>query len=227
MGGSPLPDVTGSGSGGGGSGGGGGGSGGSGSGGGGGGGARRVRFRVPRVVHKKKQVTVRSVGLVLQHAPFCRMIRDMVDTLTIEMVMRNGARFQPAALHALHKGCEEYMMKLLKAAQTIAVHAGRVTVRKEDLLVARSVDTCQKPLCEKATELRLPTAGLLRLCRAAGIERASEDLVAMVKKCIDGFLKAHLSSIAALVMARASAAAVGAGRQSTITTEDVAFVLRA
>ena len=62
----------------------------------------------------------KSVKLLLPHAPFIRLVRNITREYDPEM------RFQPSALEAMQEATEYYIVSIMEDSQLCAQHANRV-----------------------------------------------------------------------------------------------------
>ena len=70
---------------------------------------------------------------LLAKAPFQRFIRSISDSIDSQL------SFQSSALLALQEAAESYLTGLFEDANLFAIHAGRVTILKKDLDLARRI----------------------------------------------------------------------------------------
>ncbi|UMM18069.1 hypothetical protein L5515_014308 [Caenorhabditis briggsae] len=75
----------------------------------------------------------RSTELLVKKAPFQRLCREICQK------NRWDVRFQSAALEALQVAIEAYLVEIFQESQNYAIHAGRVTIMKKDMQLARRV----------------------------------------------------------------------------------------
>ena len=99
---------------------------------------------VPTVVKEKKKyrfkagtVTLRSIkklqnstGLLLQKAPFNKIVREITADLSKNMM------YQKKAMEALQEAAESFMIERFKAANKHAIPAKRKTIAVEDMQMA-------------------------------------------------------------------------------------------
>jgi histone H3/H4 len=88
----------------------------------------------------------KSSNLLIQRAPFIRLIReiahDFADMITHD-VMRRGQwvefLWSRGALEALQEATEQYLTALFADANLIAIHAKRVTLQVKDVQLCRRI----------------------------------------------------------------------------------------
>ncbi|KAJ8520318.1 hypothetical protein ONZ45_g2872 [Pleurotus djamor] len=71
-----------------------------------------------------------STDLLIPKLPFQRLVREIAAEFQPDF------RFQSDALVALQEASEAYLVSAMKASKLIALHAKRVTIRREDLTLA-------------------------------------------------------------------------------------------
>lgn len=82
----------------------------------------------------------RSSELLLRKLPFQRVVREVAQSLSTEVI-----RFQESALFALQEAAEAYLVGLFEDANLCAIHAKRVTIMTKDLQLARRIRGRQDP----------------------------------------------------------------------------------
>jgi histone H3 len=75
----------------------------------------------------------RSTELLIRKLPFRRLVRDIVAGIVGEV------RFTGEAMEALHEAAEDYIVRLFKDTNLIALNAGRRTVQRCDMVLARRI----------------------------------------------------------------------------------------
>lgn len=92
------------------------------------------RYRPGTVALKEIRRYQRSTELLLRKMPFQRLVREITHNL-----IRSQYRFQSTSLLALQEACEAYMVGLFEDTNLCAIHAGRVTIKAKDMLLARRI----------------------------------------------------------------------------------------
>ncbi len=75
-----------------------------------------------------------SSGFLIKRAPFQRLVRDVTTGL-----FGNDYRFQNDAILALQEAAEAYVVGILSDTNICAIHAGRTTIMKKDMDLARRI----------------------------------------------------------------------------------------
>ena len=94
---------------------------------------KKRRFRPGTVAIREIKKYQKAVKFMLSKAPFQRFIRSISDGIDSQI------RFQSSALAALQEAAESYLTGLFEDANLCAIHAGRVTILKKDLDLARRI----------------------------------------------------------------------------------------
>ncbi|GFU29797.1 histone H3.3 type b, partial [Nephila pilipes] len=71
-------------------------------------------------------------ALLILKLPFSRLVKEILDEMS-----ETKYRWAVKAVEALQESSEYYLVSLFEDAQLCAFHAGRVTVMKRDLQLAR------------------------------------------------------------------------------------------
>ena len=80
-----------------------------------------------------------STELLIERAPFRRLVKAIAHELTSTETFPDGVRFQPAAILALQEACEDYLVHLFEDGNLEAIHAGRVGIQNKDMQLARRI----------------------------------------------------------------------------------------
>lgn len=86
--------------------------------------------KVDREIHRLQQ----STDMLLQRAPFCRVVREILMRLSPHDEM---LRVQSNALLALQEAAEMYLTQLMEDAYRCTLHRDRVTLQPKDMRLAR------------------------------------------------------------------------------------------
>jgi histone H3 len=70
---------------------------------------------------------------LIRKLPFQRLVREIAQDL------KNGLRFQSAAMLALQESAEAYLVGLFEDTNLCAIHAKRVTIMPRDIQLARRI----------------------------------------------------------------------------------------
>mmetsp|Transcript_37345 Transcript_37345/g.62847 ORF Transcript_37345/g.62847 Transcript_37345/m.62847 type:complete len:150 (+) Transcript_37345:150-599(+) len=93
------------------------------------------RFRPGTVALREIRKYQKSTNLLINKAPFYRVVREIFQVTTSTMV----ARFQRGALEAIQTAAESYMTGLFEDANLCAIHSKRVTVMAKDIQLSRRI----------------------------------------------------------------------------------------
>lgn len=94
---------------------------------------RKRKWKAGTVALREIRKQQRSVKPMLPRAAFERLVREiMAETNS------GSVRLQRGALDALQQGAEDHIVELLKRSQTLALHAGRVTITNDDFVLANT-----------------------------------------------------------------------------------------
>ena len=98
------------------------------------GGARKPhRYRPGTVALREIRRYQKSTDLLIRHAPFQRLVREIAQDLVKDL------RFQSTAVLALQEASEAYLVSLFEDANLCAIHAKRVTIMPKDIHLARRI----------------------------------------------------------------------------------------
>ena len=98
------------------------------------GGARKPhRYRPGTVVLREIRRYQKSTDLLIRHAPFQRLVREIAQDLAKDL------RFQSTAVLALQEASEAFLVSLFEDANLCAIHAKRVTIMPKDIHLARRI----------------------------------------------------------------------------------------
>ncbi|KAK0519525.1 histone H3.3C [Tilletia horrida] len=91
------------------------------------------RYRPGTVALREIRRYQHTTHFLIRRMPFARLVRE------ISQDRHWGIRFQRSALEALQIASEDYLVQLFEHTNLGAIHAKRVTIRKEDMLLARRI----------------------------------------------------------------------------------------
>jgi len=176
-----------------------------------------VRSTKPSVVASTEKTV-----LCLQRTPFANLCRDIVFL----RFAKDGLRFAAQALLSLQEACEAHIISNLSQAARIVQHYKRGTVNASDLKLVHTLDSEVEFIVDQKDNNKLqhlPKANLMRLFRAAGVDRASSDLYDETERCIVTFLTAVLQNVTSVVMSRRTASSKTVS--PTVSAADISYSL--
>ncbi|KAI6232159.1 Histone domain-containing protein [Aphelenchoides besseyi] len=97
--------------------------------------AKKRRYKAGTKALMEIRKYQKSTALLIQHAPFCRVVKDII----YEMSGRQDMRVQSEAVSALQEAAEAFIIQLFEAASLCARHGRRVTVMPADFQLVRNV----------------------------------------------------------------------------------------
>lgn len=96
---------------------------------------RPHRFRPGTVALREIRRYQKSTDLLIRKLPFQRLVREVVDG----HMFCDFMRFQAPAMAALQEASEAYLVSLFEDSNLCAIHAKRVTVMRQDMVLARRI----------------------------------------------------------------------------------------
>ena len=75
----------------------------------------------------------KGCNLLIRKKPFQRLVREIAQDFKADV------RFQSDAILALQEASEAYLVQLFEDTNLCAIHAGRVTIKPEDMQLARRI----------------------------------------------------------------------------------------
>ncbi|XP_021743810.1 histone H3.3-like [Chenopodium quinoa] len=94
---------------------------------------KRRRFRPGTVALREIRKYQKSTEKLIRKIPFQRLVREIAQQFKIEL------RFQSDAVMALPEAAELYLVGLFEETNLCAIHAKRVTIKPEDMQLARRI----------------------------------------------------------------------------------------
>ena len=91
------------------------------------------RFRPGTVALREIRRYQKSTELLIRKLPFQRLCREVAQEFKFDI------RFQSHAIMALQEASEAYLAALFEDANLCAIHAKRVTIKPEDIKLARRI----------------------------------------------------------------------------------------
>ncbi|KAH7672305.1 histone H3/CENP-A protein [Dioscorea alata] len=95
---------------------------------------KKRRFRPGTVALREIRKLQKSWNLLIPHAPFFRVVREITSTYSREV-----SRWTPEALMAIQEAAEYYLEELFADAYLCSIHAKRVTLMQKDIQLARRI----------------------------------------------------------------------------------------
>lgn len=92
---------------------------------------RSYRYKPGTVALREIRKLQQSTHPLIPRLAFQRLIKE------IALFFESSIRFQSAAIRALQESAEYYLARLFEEANLCAIHAGRVTIRANDIGLAR------------------------------------------------------------------------------------------
>ena len=92
-----------------------------------------TRYRPGTVALRQIRKYQKSTELLIQKIPFQRLVREVFQNISPNVVLR----IQSTALLALQEASEAYLVNLFEDSLLACVHAGRVTLQVKDMQLAR------------------------------------------------------------------------------------------
>ncbi len=96
---------------------------------------KKPRYRPASVAAREIRKYRASTDLLIKKLPFQRLVRE----ITVDLFPSKEYRFQTAALAALQEAAEAYLVSLFEDTNLCAMHAKRVTIMPNDMLLARRI----------------------------------------------------------------------------------------
>lgn len=134
----------------------------------------------------------RSNDMVIQHAPFNRLVRELTSKL---VTSESKIRFTADFFSAMQALVEDRLVKLMSQANTVASHAGRETVYSRDVALVAQLLNENQYLVDFQTETVIPEASLRHLALRAGVMRYGECCTAAFRNYTSGLLNSYLRDI--------------------------------
>ena len=94
---------------------------------------RPHRYRPGTVALREIRRYQKSTDLLLRKLPFQRLVRQIAHEFHEDL------RFQSTAILALQEAAEAYLVSLFEDTNLCAIHARRVTIKPQDIRLARRI----------------------------------------------------------------------------------------
>ena len=91
------------------------------------------RYRPGTVALREIRWFQKSTGLLIHRLPFRRLVCEILQGL------ERGFRMQSSAVLALQEACESYIVSLFEDSNLCCIHAGRTTIKVQDIRLARRI----------------------------------------------------------------------------------------
>lgn len=91
------------------------------------------RYRPGTVALREIRWYQKNTFPLIPKLPFERLVRE------IGQILKAGLRFQSSAIDVLQEAAEVFLVELFQDANLFAIHAKRVTVMREDFLLAKRI----------------------------------------------------------------------------------------
>lgn len=97
---------------------------------------KKRRYRPGTVALREIRRYQKTTDLLIPKACFNKLIREIADSESLSL---RNVRFQRSALAAIQEAAEMYLTLLFEDTNLCAIHARRVTIRPEDMQLARRI----------------------------------------------------------------------------------------
>lgn len=131
----------------------------------------------------------KSGGLLMQHAPFNRLAREVGEEY------QENLRYSSDFLTALQAFVEDRMIRVMRNANRIAIHANRETVYARDVQLARDLVEPELRVSDIQYESDIPEAALRKMALRAGIKRFGDDSTQAYRSLLTEFLENYIRDI--------------------------------
>ena len=95
------------------------------------------RFRPGTVALREIRKYQKCTDLLIPHAPVKRVIRDVANEVANSAKFPEGPHWTRGACLAIHEALEAFGVSKLEAANLVAIYNGRVTIKPDDINLAR------------------------------------------------------------------------------------------
>lgn len=93
------------------------------------------RYRPGTIALREIRKYQKGTELLIPRSAFMRLVREIAQELSII----NKVRWTRKALEALQEGGEAMVVSLFEDTNLCAIHAGRVTIQRKDILLAKRI----------------------------------------------------------------------------------------
>jgi histone H3/H4 len=144
---------------------------------------RAHRWRPGTVALREIKAHQKSDELLIQHAPFERVVRDISSNTSADL------RFTHQFMVAFQNLIEHDVVNMLESANLLAIHAKRETVQPGDIELALTLRRLPNADTNAKDENSVPTAAINKLAYRAGIKRLGLD----AKTRTQGFIRSAVA----------------------------------
>ncbi len=81
----------------------------------------------------------KSTELLIRKLPFQRLVKEVVDEISLGKGNQMNYRIQTNAVRCLHKMSEAHMVSVFEDSNLLAIHAKRVTMMPKDMILASRI----------------------------------------------------------------------------------------
>ena len=91
------------------------------------------RYRPGTVALREIRKYQKNSDLLIKRLPFQRLVKEIALKFKLDI------RFQSPAIHCLQEAAEAYIVSVMEDTQAVAIHAGRSTIKPEDMRLANRI----------------------------------------------------------------------------------------
>ena len=100
---------------------------------------KKRRFRPGTVALREIRFYQRNTQLLIPKLPFSRLVRAIIQDQNVTGSNAMQYRIQAGAVQALQEATEAYAVGLMEDTNLLCIHAGRTTINRKDMLLARRI----------------------------------------------------------------------------------------
>jgi len=131
----------------------------------------------------------KSSDLLMQHAPFNRLAREVGEGFQAEL--RCSGEF----LTSLQAFVEDRVVRVMRQANRVALHANRETVYARDVKLTRDLIEPELRTSSVSYQSNIPEAALRKMALRAGIKRYGDDSTQAYRDLLVEFLENYMRDI--------------------------------
>lgn len=151
---------------------------------------KKHRWRPGIVAVRKIRKHQKSNSLLIQHAPFERLVREVVN------MRKSKMRFTYQFMDVFQYFIEHEVINVLQTAIDLSCHANRETVQLSDIeLTLKLLNTPQQIEIVDTDSVTVPTAAISKLAYKAGVKRMGDDAKNRVKLVIISLITHYIKYI--------------------------------
>ncbi len=98
---------------------------------------KKHRYRPGTVSLREIRKYQKSTDLLMPHAPVKRVIRDVGNEVANSLKFPEGPHWTRESCFCLHEALEAFGVEKLQDANLVAIYSGRVTIKPDDINLAR------------------------------------------------------------------------------------------